>query len=743
MVDMKIKSIFMLAFLIAISGVSKVPAAIGTWHNYTYMNDARDIFIDSQYVWCATSGGLVKYDLNTGEYAKYLNSDGLGDINLLSLEVDSSGSVFIGGGNSTISRIMPGGGIRTYEFRYITDLKYNIEEMDADGDVLWVATGMGVGKFLIHRNDGEFQDVIARLGELPAETPIKAIKIIGDYIWAGSEFGLAFIDKNNSLPQNPQSWRTFAEGDSGLTDGYIYSITSIEDSVFAGTDNGVYLLRSDSTWSNIGPVGRRIYDLENLSSGLVAATDNGVYRRTDGSWTLLTSDSLINRDCRGVAEDLSGNIWGAFNKGGFAGYNGSYWEVVTIPGPASNWITDLAIDSSKNIWLVHTIPGFGSPEGVSEFDGLEWHSYNYRNSGIGPSGAVAVQYDHINDLVWFGSWGDGLISFDENDSIWINYDETNSPLRGIQEVPEYVVLTDVAVDDWGNVWGLQLGAINPEVMLAVFNPRDSLWWTYLRRIDQIALQFELVLYPSGNNIYIAGADIYRLNYGQNPVDTLDDSWYPAVGLNTVNALVLDNDGKLFVGAAFGLVYYDSSFNDTFIVELPDGYRSAVTSLALDGLGNKWVGTDSGVVVLSSRTQRGQPNWLTGFKTTNSDLIHNGVLHIEIDRTEGKVYIATGNGLSIYESGYAAPSADLSDIMVYPNPVYVNQGYEEIRFLRVPSDAEIFIYTASGELIKRFYYYEGGVWDLRNESNQKVAAGVYVFHVHAGEKSASGKFAVIR
>ena len=81
--------------------------------------------------------------------------------------------------------------------------------------------------------------------------------------------------------------------------------------------------------------------------------------------------------------------------------------------------------------------------------------------------------------------------------------------------------------------------------------------------------------------------------------------------------------------------------------------------------------------------------------------------------------------------------------VYPNPVFASDKDQVIRFLRVPSDAEISIYTAAGELVRRFLYPNPNYWDLRNDKNEKVAAGIYFFYVRAGDRSGSGKFAVIR
>ncbi len=737
------KSLTLALLFIFFLNYSLLSGAIGTWHNYTYSDNSNDIASDSQYIWCTTTGGLLRYDLTSGENRKYLNSDGLGDINILSIEIDSSGAIFLGGSNGTITKINPAGDIRIYEFEYTSDMRYNILDMEADGDILWVAAEIGIGKFLIYRNGGEFKDIAARLGDLPLETPVRAVRVIGNYLWVGTDVGLAFINKNNDYPQYPQNWRSYIEGQDGLTDARIYSIASIADTVFAGSYNGVFMFGPDSTWQNIGPPSRIIYSLERLNDGLTAATNNGIFQRIEGNWEPIPNDSLMTTNSRGIAEDDQGNIWAAFSKGGFAVYNGNYWEVNTVPGPALSFISDIAVDSSRNIWLVHAVPGFSSHEGVSRFDGVNWENFNYYNSGLGGSGAYAVEYDVHHDLIWFGSWGGGLFSFDD-DTTWVNFDETNSPLAGLSINSEYIPVNDVAIDSRGCVWALEITADNPSVAMVVHNPDDSTWAAYMENPDQIADHFQHEICVVDNDIYIGGTNIHHLNFGQNSTDTTDDQWSDEPLVFTaggeVNTLTMDNEGKLFIGSSSGLSYYDFLYGDTVMVELPDGYRSAVNSITIDGLGNKWIGSDSGVVVLSSAVEFGQLNWIGAFKSSNSYLLSNTVKKIVIDKSTGIVYIATISGLSVYESSFAAPSADLSDVAVYPNPV---EGDERIDFLRVPSDAEIFIYTAAGELIKRFYYYEANSWDLRNKNNNKVAAGIYFFHVRSKDKSGSGKFAVIR
>jgi hypothetical protein len=100
------------------------------------------------------------------------------------------------------------------------------------------------------------------------------------------------------------------------------------------------------------------------------------------------------------------------------------------------------------------------------------------------------------------------------------------------------------------------------------------------------------------------------------------------------------------------------------------------------------------------------------------------------------------------------AVNLAQIKVVPNPYIVSAGWESgaddhrLQFTHLPPECTIEIYTVSGNLVRRLHHQsdtEGYLfWDLRNESKQDVAFGLYVFYVktHQGQEHA-GRFVVIR
>ncbi|MBN2365060.1 MAG: hypothetical protein EH225_03030 [Calditrichaeota bacterium] len=98
--------------------------------------------------------------------------------------------------------------------------------------------------------------------------------------------------------------------------------------------------------------------------------------------------------------------------------------------------------------------------------------------------------------------------------------------------------------------------------------------------------------------------------------------------------------------------------------------------------------------------------------------------------------------------------DLSEIRVVPNPYLVGAAWEElqnvhqVRFMFLPPECTINIYTLSGEkvnsIVRRNYQTGDELFNLVNFSNQAMAFGVYVYVVSTPDgKTHTGKFAIIR
>ena len=100
------------------------------------------------------------------------------------------------------------------------------------------------------------------------------------------------------------------------------------------------------------------------------------------------------------------------------------------------------------------------------------------------------------------------------------------------------------------------------------------------------------------------------------------------------------------------------------------------------------------------------------------------------------------------------NADLRLVHAVPDPYYAQSRFDlspvekALRFVNLPAQATIRIYTVSGLLVDVLTHDDPGLggmatWDLKNRSGQFVASGVYFFHVSTpGGDEHTGRFTVI-
>jgi WD40 repeat protein len=102
---------------------------------------------------------------------------------------------------------------------------------------------------------------------------------------------------------------------------------------------------------------------------------------------------------------------------------------------------------------------------------------------------------------------------------------------------------------------------------------------------------------------------------------------------------------------------------------------------------------------------------------------------------------------------------LSHVIVVPNPYEAGkvpwdaQGGEHVDFLNLPQQATIRLYTTAGDHLRTIEHGKGEFgessgresWDLKNQQGERVASGVYIFHISSTltAEEAKGYFIVVR
>lgn len=101
---------------------------------------------------------------------------------------------------------------------------------------------------------------------------------------------------------------------------------------------------------------------------------------------------------------------------------------------------------------------------------------------------------------------------------------------------------------------------------------------------------------------------------------------------------------------------------------------------------------------------------------------------------------------------AGPEENLERVSVVPNPFRASEAWEttgqnEVHFINLPARASIKVYTISGDLVAEMEHNDPvrdfHRWDLKNQSGQDVASGIYMYRVESDNLSFQYRFVVIR
>jgi len=315
------------------------------------------------------------------------------------------------------------------------------------------------------------------------------------------------------------------------------------------------------------------------------------------------TEGLINNSVNCVTIDDNQNIWFGTNNG-VSKFDGVNWESFTTdmsPDLVDNSITAICATSAGEIWL-------GSDFGVSVFDGSTWVTY-VEEDGLGDDRVSYISED-VDGVIWIAE-KNGLSRFDG--SSWITY--------GTEE-------------------GLPFGGLN----YVTFDSNNELW---------LANSIFGLIHFDGLNF-----TTYNTNSG--------------LISNTVRAIAIDENDNKWVGTAQGISVLNAANeleeNHTMMLLLPEpDTLNPVVDIALDSQGNVWAGVYVDYLVTVGGVAAWNSDTWTGF-TYDSELVGPVVRALAVDANDA-IWVATSTGVTKITNPQLSISQLQNSILlsVYPNP----------------------------------------------------------------------------
>jgi len=194
----------------------------------------------------------------------------------------------------------------------------------------------------------------------------------------------------------------------------------------------------------------------------------------------------------------------------------------------------------------------------------------------------------------------------------------------------------------------------------------------------------------GNN-----SSCQSISISNNPCGGTEDVWTSYFGGIQIGSIVEEGNFLWFGMIYTGLVRmnkftFEKTYFNTFNSELPSNH---VSTISIDAVGNKWIGTDSGL------TKFDGTNWIT-YNTSNSGIPNNNINSIAIDII-GNKWIGTENGFVRFDG---------SNWIVF-NTSNSILPTNDIRTIAIDASGNMWICTYGG-LAK----FDGINWTVYNTSN---------------------------
>ncbi len=659
--------------------------------------------------------------------------------------------------------------------------------------------------------------------------PILGNKTINDVFFIGKSaylscgFGIVVLDIDKEEIHD-----TYYIGANGSQVNVRSMTKDQNDTLFAATDQGIYLADANSTslanyssWKKdprMSPVDTfsKIAFFNNeviVNKAITAATSDSVYRYKNGHWSLWPQVAVSHVNSIKSSKDYLIVVY----KYNITYYNSEFVPVNTVFTyfPGSPFPLDVVCDNENVLWIGDNYSGLVSydtknsyvksynlngpltagvfsmktmgnklyivPGGrdnsyvpiyfaaqIYQFNSDSWENLNQGNvSGLsGIHDLVTLAPDPSDSKRFYaGSWGKGLLEFYDNQLV-AKWGETNTHgALGHHTASDTsdVRIGGCAFDAAGNLW-----VANTVNNHCLSRKSGNQWIGYDISINSADLgqllvdrngQKWIVMRYSNTNPY--SLLVFSDNgTPENPADDVSKKLNSAVGNgsipgNVVYAIAEDKQGQIWIGTEKGIAVFYSPENvltgqpfDAQQILVQQGLytqylmeNELVTSIAVDGADNKWIGTDRGGVYQVSKDGTQQ---LQHFTVDNSPLFSNRITALAINPVTGEVFIGTDKGVISYKGSATEGGETNSNVYAYPNPV--KEGYSGwIAIKGLVSDAQVRITDIDGNLVYSTRA-EGGqaVWDGKNFNGQKARTGVYIVYANsdAGNAKAVTKILII-
>ena len=738
------------------------------WKSHFSYNNIVAVASSDTNIYAAANNSIFIHSIAENTNTQFTTVNGLSAEDISAIEyIDDRELIVIGFGNGLIEIIDE----NTNQITSLNDIarqinfppdQIKINTFFVDGSILYVATGFGIVEYDLEAN--VFRNTYLLSDSLSVVSDIIGVGVIGDFIITSVANRGSFI--GNKRDQNLIQFSNWNPIQPTIFEDYI----TFSGQLIARNGNSIFryngvsfesVYTDSSNVTGYSTSGNQL--LVSFNEKLVILDSN-----FEISQTVPFEESLVNQlsDFQ-LVDDEFFFLQKEIGLQKTANFNLSDPTSIIPEGPLNN--SPFSIEASQgDLWVVYgtlsvtfndNTPSVDN--GISRLRNDEWTNIPFEAYNSRRLVDIVVNPENKNE-VYFSSFLDGILKYDETNNTFENFTSENSNIEVRPNRTTSPVLALEIADD-GNLWFTNHDNEILIKRLSTSGPTSD-------DVDLNGIMRDFrspdIAFSNRGNIFLATrtGGVVGINRNTKNIISLSDEEENNVPFVTVRTLAFDNNGELWFGTNRGLRVIpnpDQLFEPgaqleaESIIFLDDGIPQEllidqfISKIIVDSDNNKWVATSgSGVFQFSPDGQE----TLRHFTSANSPLPSNEIQTLSIDNSTGSVFMGSTRGIVEFRSETVEAQENLSQLKIFPNPVRPEYGDVTVRIEGLTAGANVKITDIEGNLV---FEDQNPVingagsglieWNTQSFSGNKVASGVYLVLITSEDQTETkvGKLLIVR
>ena len=665
------------------------------WDFHFNIKDAKNIAFYDNSIYCFSANGLFSLDTKSNNILRNYNAMELNNFKVNAI-TQNSDYLILGLLNGEIV-IYNSDNIDFINLDiYQEEIKIN--SLNIYNDTLYVSSSSGL--FVISLKEKTILERYKNIGENGITLNITESLIVDGTIYLISSDGVYVFENNYKNPLDFRSWRKInfnLDNPKG--------ILTYNDSIIFYSEKRIYNSNLDPIYFNRHIIIKKI---KKINSEILVSYNDTINKDHIGYFVNSEIINVILPDKITEISDFvfaDGSLWVAGSR--FSLYNVNNDEFFspnnTLDFTPENLFSleneiyatrgnNFSVNLQNNGWENKSLDNFQNITSVAKFNNQLYLSSSTH-------GILNVNQSFIID----DSYENSLLLNESGQGIYV------SDIESVENklwILNYGSLSPLLSFDINNNWQFYNLQNSSPIYPVALKSRDEFLWIILDK-------------DKGGGIVIYNfitEETFELNVNNGLLNT-----------NTVNDIMIDKKGNVWVATQDGLIYF-SSYNPnefTNYIIPNDGNQFLFKGVKINTVEGDysdkiWLGTDNGLYVFDSS----QNTFTFQFNSSNSLLLSDTIRNIKFNQL-GSAYINTSDGLVSVKTPFSKPNKDLSNLKVYPNPLKINEN-DRLYFNGLSEGSYIKITSLSGEKIVEIETEAGGFnWNLTSSKGIKINPGIYL------------------